>query len=102
MAFVETLYLEIGPFPMTKPLRGKHSLLIWTWAQGATDGGGTIETGIGTTAGNGEVIASFSHGNVKDKPIGDSISATTGIVTLDVDTTGGPTVGYTIMLVKKR
>ncbi len=100
MAFVET---EIGEFrlPFQIPLLGEIVLKIYTWAQGATDGGGTIETGIGTTGGNGEVLAALSHGNVKDKSIGSSIAATTGIVTLDVDTTGGPTDGWTFLLVRK-
>ena len=95
--------VKIGEFrlPMQIPMLGEIVLIVYSWTQVATDGGGAVTTGYGTTARNGEILAAISQGNVKDKPIGSVIDAAAGTVTIDVDATSGPTAGEMFILVKK-
>lgn len=101
MAFGSTELIELGPFPQTTPLAGKMVIKFYEWTQLATDGGGTIATGIGTTPGNGSVLAVLATGNVVDKDPSATFAVATGIITLDINATAGPTKGWLAALIKK-
>lgn len=95
--------VKIGEFrlPGQIPILGEFVLIVWTWSQADSDGGGTVATGYGTTGQNGEVIAIFAMGNVVDKEIAGTIAATTGVITLVANSSTGPTGGWLFALVKK-
>lgn len=100
MTFASTLLTELGPFPQTKPLAGKMVTRFYEWTQVATDGGGTIATTIGTTPGNGKILAVLATGNVVDKDPSATFDVATGIITLDINGTAGPTKGWMEVLLK--
>lgn len=101
MAFLGVETFEIGPFTAMDPLIGVTIFKLFTWTQAATDGGGTIATGIGTTNGNGKILHLFVGSNVKDKHIGLTFAVTTGVITLDINATAGPTAGWLLAVIKK-
>lgn len=101
MAFASSELIELGPFPQTTPLAGKMVIKFYEWTQAATDGGGTIATGIGTTPGNGKILAVLTTGNVKDKDVAATFALTTGVITLDINATAGPTKGWAAALINK-
>lgn len=83
------------------PVIGELVLLVYILTQAATDGGGTVSTGYGTTGQNGEIIAIFAQGNVVDKDFSGSFAVATGVITLVANGTAGPTEGWLFVLVKK-
>ncbi len=100
MAFLAVKY---GEFRLAGqiPIVGELVLIVYVLTQAATDGGGTVPTGYGTTGSNGEIIAIFAQGNVVDKDFSGSFAVTTGVITLVANGTAGPTDGWLFVLVKK-
>ena len=101
MTFASEELIEIGPFPQTSPLKGSMVIKFYEWTQAATDGGGTIATGIGTTPANGAVLAVITTGNVVDKDPSATFAVATGVITLDINATAGPTKGWLAALIRK-
>lgn len=88
MAFTSNLELEEGPLAKvsTTTRRGYWYKRMYSFAQGATDGGGTI-----TLPSSATEISATGNGNVIDKALHFTVS--TNVLTVGVDTTSGPTAG---------
>jgi hypothetical protein len=98
MAFQEILIQELGPLPPSSKFDSRGTYIqIYTFTQLATDGGGTIATGLS------KIDAVLPFGNVEDKA-GD-VSSTDftsgGSAVINFNATGGPTAGCIIVIGRK-
>ncbi len=94
MAITSVLQVEYEITRLRRPTRrGRIIKRVYSFAKLNSDTSVTIATGIGTTPGNGKILATpIAVGNVVDKPISITFDVATGIITLLNGTTGS-TVG---------
>ena len=95
MAIASTLEVEYELVKLRRPTRrGRIIKRVYSFTKGATDNSVTIATSIGTTPGNGKILAVQATGNVVDKELAITFAVTTGVITILSNGTAGPTAGW--------
>lgn len=91
MAFASVLEFEEGPISRVgrSTRKGKWFRRTYSFTQAVTDGGGTIATSIL----NGIKAVQVTT-NIVDKTAAATFVVATGVITLDIDGTAGPTAGW--------
>ncbi len=95
MAITSVLEVEYELVKLRRPTRrGRLISRIYSFTKLATDSSVTIATSIGTTPGNGKILAVQATGNVVDKELAITFAVATGIITILSNGTAGPTAGW--------
>ena len=91
MTFASVLEFEEGPISRVgrNTRKGKWHRRTYSFTQGATDGGGTIATSLLNA-----IKAVQATTNIVDKTAAVTFVVATGVITLDINATAGPTAGW--------
>ena len=94
MAIASTLQIEYEIVKLRRPTRrGRIIKRVYSFTKLNSDTSVTIATNIGTTAGNGKILATpTGAGNIVDKPLSFTFVVATGVITILNGTTGA-TIG---------
>ncbi len=95
MAITSKLEVEYELVKLRRPTRrGRIINRIYSFTKLNNDSSVTIATSIGTTPGNGKILAVQATGNVVDKELAITFDVATGIITILNNGTTGATAGW--------